>query len=319
MHGRRFLLFICMMLGVNLTAQEIDNTALYRSPGSEKAVRLFYENDLFAKSDEDYSQGISFELNHPFFLKSPVTRILLKTKSVTRTGISLEHDAYTPSYLDTSGILRNDRPYAATLSVRSFRISEDTLRKFRLVSSFTLGVIGPAAGGKEIQTGIHKAINGIRPLGWGNQISNDLLVNYRVDAQKSLFTITSRFLIAANASVVVGSPYTGVNAGFAIMAGHFNSPFFKQAVIGKVRIYVYFQPVVSYLLYDATLQGGLFSRSSVYVVSQNQLHELRSLNTAGLVLEFGKLRLEGSFSARSNGNRNSAAHCWGGIHVGINF
>ena len=77
-----------------------------------------------------------------------------------------------------------DRLFTAAFMLKSFAISTDPQRKSSFTSLLTLGLIGPGACGEEMQAGIHKATGKKEPLGWGNQIKNDVVLNYRVSYEK---------------------------------------------------------------------------------------------------------------------------------------
>ena len=53
-------LIITMSFG--LWAQKIDNSVAFRNIESESYFRYHYDNDYFAATDENYTQGYNFEL-----------------------------------------------------------------------------------------------------------------------------------------------------------------------------------------------------------------------------------------------------------------
>lgn len=302
-----------------LKAQEIDPAALYRVRSLDKSVRISYENDFFTQTDRDYTQGINLEITHPIFRKSQLDFLLLKTKGRHYTGISIELDGYTPKNIGVREIQFGDHPYAATLNLRSFHISEDTSRKLRLVSHFGFGIMGPAGGGDEIQTAVHKRFENTLPLGWGNQIANEFLLNYGVDLQRPIIAFQPGFLLTGNGSLVLGTPFTRAGLGVTLLTGRFQSPFSGRPPLRGVRFFLYYQPQTLAFLYDATLQGGLLNPTSPYTISGADIKQIRFQHTTGFVFEYRHFRLEGSVSQQSSAYLRNKPHAWGGIHLGVGF
>ena len=89
-------------------------------------------------------------------------------------------DCFTPASIRRDTFLRGDRPFAATMYLGHFKISNREEKKQRLISEIDLGAIGPCAVCEEEQKGIHRSLLNIQPLGWEFQISNDVLLNYRM-------------------------------------------------------------------------------------------------------------------------------------------
>ncbi len=138
-------------------AQATDNTAIYRNIKSKSYIRLHYDNDFFASTDQYYTQGINLEVISSKLKFNPLTRILLKTKnSSLQYGLALVHEGYTPSSIRHEEIILNDRPFAAVFCLNTFVISTDTVKHKRITSSITLGIIGPLAGGADMQKSIHR-------------------------------------------------------------------------------------------------------------------------------------------------------------------
>jgi hypothetical protein len=53
----------------------------------------------------------------------------------------------------------------------------------------SVGVIGPAAGGEEIQTAIHRNTKNDLPHGWRYQIQNDFILNYTLTYEHCLLQL----------------------------------------------------------------------------------------------------------------------------------
>ncbi|WP_354668439.1 MULTISPECIES: lipid A-modifier LpxR family protein [Cellulophaga] len=169
-------------------AQKIDNLASFRDVKGEKYFRFNYDNDFFTATDKNYTQGYSFELVAPFLKNNPVNYLFYKPEKVkAHYGLALEHIGFTPHDFDLPEIQFGDRPFAAAIMLKSFMIAVSQECKSRFTSSFSLGIIGPSAFGGDMQEAIHKATGNKIPLGWQNQIENDVVINYELGFEKQIF------------------------------------------------------------------------------------------------------------------------------------
>src|SRR5450432_2882848 len=177
---RSYIILLLFLLPVASFAQAIDNAVAFRNIHSDRYFRIYYENDFFMGTDRDYTQGIYIEKVNPYFRKFFLSRLLWHPRnSELQYGLGVEQDVYTPDHLDVSGILYGDRPYAASLFLKTFLTATDAEHRQRVSTSLSTGLIGPDAGGEGMQKAIHHWINYITPLGWHNQIRNDLVLNYQ--------------------------------------------------------------------------------------------------------------------------------------------
>lgn len=89
----------------NSLAQKIDNLVSFRDINSANYFRFNYDNDYFAASDKNYTQGYSFELVSPFFESNPINHLLYKPKDEEiRYGLAVEHLGYTPNHYEDPDI-----------------------------------------------------------------------------------------------------------------------------------------------------------------------------------------------------------------------
>jgi hypothetical protein len=150
---------------------------------------LQLENDRVANTDRDYTNGWRLTwlsgakelpdwaeklgplIDWPAFLERR-----RETRVNRRIGIGLGQDIYTPSDTDTSAPLPDDRPYAGwlygTMTLQS-AYTNDTGTSHLDTFEIDLGVVGPAALGKQVQNTFHELINSPRANGWKNQLPNE--------------------------------------------------------------------------------------------------------------------------------------------------
>jgi len=300
-------------------AQVIDNTWSFKNINSDRYLRINYENDFYAATDRDYTQGIHLEYVRPGLKKFPLSRLLVRPKRwYARYGIAATQEGYTPKYVDHPEVLVGDRPYAACLYLKTFQISTDTVHKQRFSTTLSTGVIGPAALGAEMQTGIHRALDNVMPVGWANQVRNDVILNYQVNYERQLAAAGKWLLLDADAMGRVGTLSDKASAGVTMMAGYFDCPYGATLINGKnFRIYAYEHAEVCFVAYDATLQGGVFNRRSVYTIAEDDVNKITLQNRFGFVLTYRRVWLEYFQGYVSREFRTGDYHAWGGVQVGV--
>ena len=163
-----------------------------------------------------------------------------------------------------------DRPFAAYLyaggSLSWLYNSENTLKV-----TLQGGTIGPSALGKEAQTLLHN-IGGFYTIkGWETQIKDELGINAEIEFNKFLYRIKSNDLdLTLTSFANIGNTFSGVGAGILLRAGSLN-PLFNSAsinsrisnnatskVVNEKESFFYAKPLLQYVAYDATTEGGLF-------------------------------------------------------------
>ncbi len=290
----------------------------FRDIKSDYYFRFHYDNDYFTSTDKEYTQGYNFELVSPALKSNPLNHIFILPKnSESRFGISLEHIGFTANNIASDQIQFGERPFAAAIMLRSFAIATDTIQKTRVASSLNIGIIGPGAFGGDMQTAIHRATGNTIPKGWFNQIKNDVVINYEVSYEKQLFRLDDYFSLHANGTMRLGTLFTNASFGFNTALGLVNSPFTSVKNKKKLQLYSYVQPIVNIIGYDATLQGGLFNRNSVYTIPANEVERFTFQANFGVVLQFRWLYLEYNRTIITREISTSSAYKWGGIRIGF--
>ena len=313
----QLLLLISIFSPQIIFAQKIDNMASLRDMGSDNYFRFHYDNDYFTSTDKDYTQGYNFELAAPWFRKNPANIIfILPKKSQIRYGLSLEHIGFTANNIASDEIQFGERPFAAAIMLKSFSIATDTVRKSRIVSSLNLGIIGPGAFGGDMQTAIHQATGNTIPFGWYNQIKNDVVLNYEISYEKQLLRAADYFSLNANSTLRAGTLFTNASLGLNASIGIINSPFTAVQSKRKFQLYIYTQPLVNAIGYDATLQGGWFNRKSIYTIPNSDIERITFQNNYGIVLQAGRFYFEYSRSLLTREISTTGSHKWGGIRIG---
>lgn len=315
----RVLLTLLFITGLNDDglAQKVDNTAFHRNIVSARSLRLHYENDYFSRSDIYYTQGINLEYFNPA-LHNYFRRLFVGLPNAkTNYGMALEHLGFTPTTISSASILYGDRPFAACLIAKAFSVSTLSDKKIQLSSAVSLGIIGPGAGGKQFQSAIHRWINDRQPMGWNNQIANDIILNYNISAVKGLVNL-SWLTVGTKLCADAGTLNTKVSGGFVVTTGllpnHWDGKDKRN-----FNAYLYAEPMGSMIGYDATLQGGLFNDSSPYVIPVGDVSRLVFQNNSGVILVIKKLQLEYFQSVITKEFTTGRLHHWGGVRLSVKW
>jgi hypothetical protein len=278
----------------NIKSQE----PVYFKPGKTSRDVYFsavFDNDIFDYTDYYYTNGICLELFHPAIGSSPLSQLLPGLKySLNYYGLTLTQNMYTPLKLDKPDIRYGDRPFASYLTLGHQRISLSPDRHRRLQSEITLGVLGPASLGCTAQDMIHTET----PVGWVNQEKDDIVINYNIRFDQGIYS-GNNIELAVIAGGQAGTLYDNIMAGFYLQLGKANDRYSslfqttERQKPFKKRIRYYFALDVKnkMIIYDATLEGGMFNRSSVYTLDGSQVRHYVFTGTATVGLGFGRYSL----------------------------
>ena len=144
---------------VNAQGDDVPAELEKRGPWS---LNLYFENDLFADTDQQYTNGTKISWVSPDVTEYVQTNFPVLTKFVDREmrflseeydvknlAFSIGQNMYTPEDIETAELIETDRPYAAWLYMSAgFHAKNDRIQDTFEVQ---LGMVGPAALGKEIQ------------------------------------------------------------------------------------------------------------------------------------------------------------------------
>jgi hypothetical protein len=295
----------------------------------DRSIRINFDNDILDNTDRYYTNGIRFDFISPFLKQSPLSWLMVPYwgRGINYYGVSIGQNMYTPYTTKVGGIHQGDRPYAAYLFFGSFKISNDPGKKFRQTSEIDLGVIGPSAYGDFVQKSFHNSVpTNNEPLGWEYQVQNDLVLNYNLTYEKGLVS-NRRMELNLNGVGALGTLYTHMGGGFQFRAGLMNPYFgtygFSSMKVNKVKDYSKFQAFVFFTSlgklvgYDATLEGGMFNKSSIYTLKSREVSLFTYQGTLGFTLSYAGIRLDVEQFLLSPEFHGCAWHKW--VHIGVTF
>ncbi len=179
---------ICFLLLLTLTFPVLGNEE--KTSAGPVLWRFEFDNDFFGGSDDFFTAGWSIQRHGPAVaswdelgLSKPARWIADFVPGISggkglsvRRGMAFGQIIQTPGDLSQTALIEDDLPYAGVLGVANSwaALSDDRLNVFQVY----LGVLGPASFAEEVQTFVHSDLNmGEDPMGWDNQLSNELIVN----------------------------------------------------------------------------------------------------------------------------------------------
>ncbi len=321
---RRLLLWLFLLAAHYGRATPLPPDTL-RPVSPDRLLTYTYTNDLFFGTDYYFTQGMTLDFVHPALARSLVNRLLAKgpVGNTQYHGIRLRYDGFTPLRIQDAFVRVGDRPYAAYLYASLYRVANQPRQ--RLTTAVEIGFIGPAAGGKELQTQIHEITHNDRPLGWDHQISNDLVLGYRARYEKLLLATPGAAELLGTAEASLGTLYTYGSAGLHLRAGHLNPYFANLGAAGPSsrtglhRWQAYFESTaeIRAVGHDASLQGGVLNRSSPYVIAASDVQRAVLRGTAGFVLAHDGLRFTLTATQVSPEFAGGRWHRWGQLGLTV--
>ena len=189
-------------------------------PDDRWTASFFLENDLFANTDRNYTNGVRASLVSPdlddfsddagrsFPLIDGLSRLLRPLHPETPRGetpslnmvASIGQLMFTPADRDRRTLDPDDRPYAGWLYL-GMGYHARTERRLNSVE-FNIGLVGPASLAKESQDLVHD-VRGIgRFKGWDHQLSNELGLRLTLERKYRLWDYSFASLPAVSTDVI---------------------------------------------------------------------------------------------------------------------
>ncbi len=188
-----------------------------------------FENDVLGADDSDqhYTNGLLFSYqtgaNRVWSWLDGWARrhYFLEPEVRLHASLALGQNLYTPEDISTTELVVDDRPYAGWLhaDLGLVGMTDEVLRTMQL----SLGLVGPAAGGEQLQKWFHEVIDSPEPMGWHNQLNNELTLML-VFEQKWRNIRKTGFLgldldLSPHGSVALGNVFTYGGVGGTIRLG----------------------------------------------------------------------------------------------------
>lgn len=250
MRRRRTVRPVAALLLLGATSACVTNSA-----GERGELRFGLDNDTFAKSDDDYTSGISgayvsppLESHREGSIPAWVADLYADLPGVGADGRQrfvshgVNQRMFTPSDLTTAEPIPQDMPYSGLLYYTLTGGSQDENSMDAV--SVNLGLVGPWALGEEIQSWVHEVIDSKDPEGWDNQIDNEPLVNVGYEHRGRLGAFGDRDGLGGDVlwsgAGSLGNLFTAATLGLAVRFGlrvpddyAMPPPFFGDETIGS--------------------------------------------------------------------------------------
>lgn len=243
-----FGLFAGQVMAAENTSSWLDEVKSTYQHGSA-SWQLTIENDslLLQNSDRFYTSGAEIGQK---WLQADASQSRL-------VGWRLGQQQYTASdiKLYPSQIAPNDHPYAAWLYAGAF-VENHQATGATTVLGLDLGCLGPCAGGKWSQDSLHKVLNQPLPEAWNTQMRNEVGAILYGQWQPLRYELSKNWDVAPQLSGRFGNIHTDASAAVLLRAGQLN------ALPHQDSLYTYLRVEARAVAYDASLQGGYFSKDN---------------------------------------------------------
>lgn len=259
-----FLLYGFCLMGLWVAAQKKKPAFFNRE------ITLTTENDayLFRQNDAYYTNG--------FFLtvRKAATRKTRKLVEAYQLGQAI----YTPFKRKTTGPADIDRPYCGFLFLE---YSQTSFSKEGVVLQVSgrVGEVGPASLGEAVQNSYHSLLRYSKFTGWQYQVRNALGIDLGFLYAHTILEDSTWIKLVPVAQGSIGMNMTNAGIGSYLCIGSFeknaNSALWNARVQTKEtptrrnhELFVFWYPQVIYQVYNATIQGGLFSKGNGAVLAE---------------------------------------------------
>lgn len=287
-----------------------------------RALQIENDNDAYTLNltrDQYYSQGVALRFR---ILKdsTPANPKLLK---IIRS-YDLNHRIYTPKRLWWTEVEELDRPYAGQLSLAT---SNQYFYKkgAYLKAKLELGWMGPFLRTGDLQYHWHKTFGMQLPLAWQFEINDGPIINaYGTYAQT--LASAENLDLTTESNLAIGTSFTHVRQEFMIRFGTFK-PIQKSTQYngvlgienkgpGNHEFYFFISPGLEYVGYNATIEGQLIGRESIFVEERvSWVHQIR----AGIMASWTKFDFALLYYYRTKETPESTFHKFVGIRMAQRF
>jgi lipid A 3-O-deacylase len=197
-------------------------------------ISIQIDNDIFAGTDRDYSNGLRLTWVSPDLAANRADSRLpgwlyslgkmspfIRPGSQKRISIFFGQDIYTPADIEPSALIEDDRPYAGLAYVGVGVHSRD-IRAMDTVE-FELGMVGPHSFAEQAQKFVHSLFNFAHPNGWDNQLHDELALEALFEHKWKLLHSGARrgfgYDLLSLLGAGLGNVYIGSGAGIEARCG----------------------------------------------------------------------------------------------------
>jgi len=271
-------LFLCCLPSIELIAQQSS------VPAFNQQLTFTCDNNflLFNGDDGYYTSGL--------FLRYDRLRARTSAKTLKQVfSYELGHRIYTahsrkilpnPTPQIPGGLDEIDRPIAGHLYAKA-SMSTAFKNNSLLNLGLSVGTIGSNSFGEELYAFWHRVI-GVKEYWnwvWDYQVEDKLGVNLHGSFASALLNHTGYWQITPATEVTLGTSFINITQALVVQYGkqlHIgNSSYWNtrlqplaDAPSNKQELFVYYKPALSYQVYNATLEGGRFTKEQSGIIAE---------------------------------------------------
>ena len=194
------IVLICFSATVSFADEPLTKPA-------QNAFSIRFENDFFAGTDANYTNGMSMALTQAGKgLLGGVWNLFGEVAGNRFATYELTQLIFTPTDLTRSNPDPTDRPYAGLLylGLTTHLERENSLHSLKLIA----GVAGPASYAEDVQKFAHSTTNSTKAEGWAYQIKNEPVINL-VYEYRHKFALTPRDAAFGMEMIPMGGAFLG--------------------------------------------------------------------------------------------------------------
>lgn len=219
---------VCLVFSGNVHAD-------HHTPDESWTFTFRFENDLFAGTDRNYTNGIKLSWISPDLTRFRDSDVLPEWgKQIVRMlpyseaeglqrniVLSVGQNMYTPENIEARELIKDDRPYAGWL----YGSAAFHNKNYRHLDTFEVqaGVVGPLSFAQESQDLVHELRGIDKANGWDNQIRNEPGLNFIYEHKDRVITpvVLSGFGFDAitHYGGALGNVFSYANAGLEMRFG----------------------------------------------------------------------------------------------------
>lgn len=196
---------------------------------------FYFENDLFADTDQNYTNGVKLTWISPDMTRYrdsgklpewslPIIRRLpfINEPGLMRNvAFSIGQNMYTPEDISREDLIEDDRPYGGWL-YGGLALQSKNERRLDTIE-IQLGMVGPVSFAEQTQDLVHRLRGIQRPKGWDNQIKNEpglaIIYERKWRVLKRGIQGDLGYDAITHLGGVLGNVYTYANAGAELRVG----------------------------------------------------------------------------------------------------
>ena len=222
------------------------------------------ENDayLFQRKDAYYTNGFFFALR----------KAKEKKGKKVLEAFELGQKIYTPLTRKIVEPSEIDRPYCGYLFVQFSHTSFITNRSV-LQYTASIGQVGTASFGEDVQNSYHKLLGYSRFNGWIYQVQDATALDLGISYAHTVYEDSSWIKLMPVVQANLGATFANASLGTYLCLGSFegnrNSALWNAraqtkatATRKKQELFLYWYPQMTFQGYNATVEGGLFNKGN---------------------------------------------------------